>query len=136
MKVESKNELLNLGIYVEGLEVYRNGRLLKERLQSRKHKYGKTISYAYYSIKGKLVSKSNIIYCWYIGDRDLSLDIDHIDGDSLNDDPCNLQLLTRKENLAKREIKGINQWYYIKGYNPETWEKMQKTRKKQFTSHD
>ena len=49
------------------------------------------------------------IYIWYKGSIPAGYDVDHIDNDSLNNDISNLQLLTRKENLAKRG-KGINQY--------------------------
>ena len=128
MKIKTINELWNYGIEVIGEDVYRNGLLLKPIIKRGKHKYGKTREYYYYSFyqdkKQVQISKSNIIYCWYIGDRDLDKDIDHINNNTLDDRPENLQLLTRAENLAKREIKGVNQWYYIKNYDKESWNKM------------
>lgn len=128
MKIKTINELLNYGIEVIGEDVYRKGLLLKPIIKRGKHKYGKTREYYYYSFyqdkKQVQISKSNIIYCWYIGDRDLDKDIDHINNNTLDDRPENLQLLTRAENLAKREIKGVNQWYYIKNYDKESWNKM------------
>jgi 5-methylcytosine-specific restriction endonuclease McrA len=119
MKIRNKEELEALGITVEGLDVYRNGKLLKEQIRSKTSKNsGHTCSYIGYTIGGykkqRWVNKSNIIYCWYIGDRDISKDIDHINNNSLDDRPENLQLLTRKENLAKREgFKIYNQYTTI-----------------------
>ena len=118
MKIGTKNELIELGIEVkEDLTVWRNGNLLKPYLVSCKHKYGKTTSYyvyVFYVNKVKYqIMRSNIMYCWFIGDRDITKDVDHIDNNSLNDNPDNLQLLTRQENLLKRG-KGRNQWNYIR----------------------
>ena len=119
MKIRNKEELEALGITVEGLDVYRNGKLLKEQIRSKTSKNsGHTCSYIGYMIgaykKQKWVNKSNIIYCWYIGDRDTNKDIDHINNNSLDDRPENLQLLTRQENLAKREsFKIYNQYTTI-----------------------
>ena len=54
-----------------------------------------------------------LVYAWFIGYVPANMDVDHIDGDTLNNDLSNLQLLTRKENLAKRE--GFkNQWDAMK----------------------
>lgn len=116
MKIKNKEQLLELGVKVDGLDVYRNGKLLKEQIRSKTSKNtGHTCSYAGYMIGGykrqKWVNKSNIIYCWYIGDRDVNKDIDHINNNSLDDRPENLQLLTRAENLAKRKpFKIFNQF--------------------------
>lgn len=119
MKIRNKRELEELGIMVEGLDVYRNGKLLKEQIRNKTSKNsGHTCSYIGYMIGGykkqKWINKSNIIYCWYIGDRDINKDIDHINNNSLDDRPENLQLLTRKENLLKREsFKIYNQYTTI-----------------------
>ncbi len=128
MKIRTKDELVNYGINVIDRDVYYNDKILRPSLIRSKHKYGKTTGYYYYQFyfNKKLIqiSRSNIFYCWYVGDRDLNKDIDHINNDSLDDRPENLQLLTRAENLAKREIKGVNQWYYIKNYNKDSWNKL------------
>lgn len=60
-----------------------------------------------------LMTLQNIVYAWFKEPIPDGYDIDHIDGDTLNNDLSNLQMLSRKENLAKR--KGAkNQWAYIK----------------------
>ncbi len=58
---------------------------------------------------------SRLVYLWYSDLEELpaKLDVDHIDNNSLNNDFSNLQLLTRAENLAKRFIKGANQYKYL-----------------------
>lgn len=118
MKIREKNELIEWGITVDGMDVYLNGKLWKPYIISAKHKYGKTKQYyVYYATVNKkrlVIMQSNIMYCWYNGDRDITKDIDHINNDSLDDRPENLQLLTRQENLRKRPNNGINQWYYIR----------------------
>ena len=50
----------------------------------------------------KTLALSRIIWAWYHGECPSGMDVDHINGDSLDDRLDNLQLLTRKENLAKR----------------------------------
>lgn len=90
-------------------------------INTKKHKYGKTMKYFYYSIYDSRTGKSYSLpvsnFVWMATHPDEEIpdgyDIDHINGDSLNDDPENLQCITRKENLAKR--KGAkNHYYYIK----------------------
>ena len=51
---------------------------------------------------------------WYEGLAE-GFDIDHIDGDSLNNLPSNLQAISRKENLSKRKKtqKEISKMYNI-----------------------
>ena len=50
----------------------------------------------------KTLALARIIYAWHYGECPGGMDVDHINGDSLDDRLDNLQLLTRKENLAKR----------------------------------
>ena len=55
----------------------------------------------------------------------MGYDVDHIDNNSLNNNINNLQLLTHAENVRKSPNRSINQWYYIKGHDRESWEKRQ-----------
>lgn len=118
MKIKTKDELIEWGITVDGMDVYLNGKLWKPYIISARHKYGKTMQYyVYYATVNKkqlVIMQSNIMYCWYNGDRDITKDVDHINNNSLDDRPENLQLLTRRDNLLKRG-KWFNQWDYIKG---------------------
>ena len=43
-----------------------------------------------------------LVYISFKGDIPSGYDVDHIDNDTLNNLPSNLQILTRKDNLAKR----------------------------------
>ena len=54
---------------------------------------------------------SNIVWIWFNGQIPQGYDIDHIDNNPMNNNLSNLQLLTRKENLAKRGC-GRNQYNY------------------------
>lgn len=84
---------------------------LKVFVIAKTHKYGKTMVYEYvcpYSYKTHkctLMSYHSFLYAWYHGEVPAGMDVDHIDGDSLNNSLENLQLLTRTENLAKRSGK-------------------------------
>lgn len=84
-------------------------------IQSTTHKYGKPITYQYitfynyHSKKTLLMTYHRFLYTWYNDSIPAGYDVDHIDNNPLNNDINNLQLLTRKENLAKRG-KGINQY--------------------------
>ena len=63
---------------------------------------------------------SKLVYVWFKGDIPDGYVVDHIDNDSFNNDPNNLQLLTIGENLAKRFTDNpnawTNQWGKQKGY--------------------
>ena len=91
---------------------------------AKKHKYGKPMKYSYYFIydgrTGKSYSLPVSSFVWMATHPNEEIpdgyDIDHINGDSLNNDPDNLQCITRRENLLKR--KGAkNQYDYIKKGN-------------------
>lgn len=57
----------------------------------------------------KKIILSRAIYAWFYNEVPAGMDVDHINNDSLDDRLENLQLLTRKENLAKRK-GNINQY--------------------------
>lgn len=80
-----------------------------------KHKYGIDQPYEYIAVynyeKGKpsLMSYHSFLYAWYKGEVPAGYDVDHIDGDTMNNHIDNLQLLTHAENIKKRG-GGKNQW--------------------------
>ena len=134
----TKQDLIDNGYYVEGEKVFKqrsNGvREIKQQTVVGKHKYGKEKNYICVSLrikrlindnKQRLFGLHNVIYAWYKGELPLGYDVDHIDNNPLNNNIDNLQLLTHEENLQKRPIKGVNQWYYINGYDEESWAKRQ-----------
>lgn len=134
----TKQDLIDNGYYVEGDKVFRNtSKGVKEIRQQTivgKHKYGKDKNYICVGliikrINGdkiqRLFGLHNVIYAWYKGELPLGYDVDHIDNNPLNNNIDNLELVTHEENLKRRRIKGPNQWYYINGYDEESWAKRQ-----------
>ena len=121
----TKQQLEELGIRVELTEsgeinVYRDNKQLNRYDFATVHEYGKTKTYCGYGIylgkevidgKTKYKYKSLLehvaSYLWFKGDipiDKLSFDIDHIDNNPFNNRPENLELKSRKDNLAKRGI--------------------------------
>lgn len=98
---------------------------LKPYIIEKKHPYGRTIKYEYLTIynyithKFALFSYHSIVYAWFKGDIPAGYDVDHIDGDTLNNNPDNLQILSRKENLAKRTGNRVNRRIYCIELNKE-----------------
>ena len=134
----TKKDLVDNGYFVEGEKVFKhrsNGvKEIKQYTIVGKHKYGKEKNYIYVSLKIERlnignrqihVGLHNVIYAWYKGEVPLGYEVDHIDGDSLNNKIDNLQLLTHEKNLQRRSIKGVNHWFYTKGYTEESWAKRQ-----------
>ena len=134
----TKQDLIDNGYFVEGEKVFKqcnsrrwgNGvREIKQNTITNKNKYGVGKRYICVSLiikrinngKQRFFGLHNVIYAWYKGEVPLGYDVDHIDGDSLNNNIDNLELVTHEENLKRRSIKGVNQWYYIKGYDEESW---------------
>lgn len=85
-------------------------RPLKIWIQAKTHKYGNTVVYEYINFynpithKGAIMSYHSFIYAYMNGEVPAGYDVDHIDGDTLNNSIDNLQLLTREENLKKRKL--------------------------------
>ena len=134
----TKQDLIDNGYYVEGEKVFKqrsNGvREIKQHTVVGKHKYGEDKEYKCVSLrierlingkKQRLFGLHNVIYAWYKGELPLGYDVDHIDNNPFNNNIDNLELVTHEENLKRRRIKGPNQWYYIKGYDDESWAKRQ-----------
>ena len=123
MKALTKQQLMELGIDVSRLEngkylvrhygrnarsLNRSLKVIKTSIIYRKHPYGKKKSYKAYVFHecGKLYSipEQRLVYAWFKDDIPANYDVDHIDGDPMNNRLDNLQLLTRKENLARRTL--------------------------------
>ena len=136
MKELSREILEKAGIYVEedpnekcGYKILRYARKagsakqmtwqrLHPCLNGTYHKYSGKMNWYWlvgYSENGKpkAYPLHRLVYAWFIGYVPGNMDVDHIDGDTRNNDLANLQLLTRAENLNKR--KGFkNQWDAMK----------------------
>lgn len=125
----TKQDLIDRGIKFDGDKVYQWSNKLKKyveldiRVMTTKHKYGKDRIYkvVYYYKQEKHVMQPialhRLIYVWYKGDIPKGMIVDHIDNNSLHNDPNNLQLLTRRENVKKNN-NGHNQFTVTKD-NPE-----------------
>ena len=114
----TKEWLKSVGIELDDRYSYIHPTLL-----TKKHKYGITQHYLVVGFwaNGKpfTTTLSRLVYCWYHGDIPEGWwDIDHIDGDTMNNMPDNLQLITHSDNIKKRRCGGANQ--YRNGTN---WDK-------------
>lgn len=103
-----QNDLNEMGIYRVGEDFYQRGRKIKSYPCIRRHKYGKDCVYLNCYVKrtdGKwrLMPLSNLIWLWFKGDIPKGYDIDHIDGDTFNNDLSNLRCISRAENLRAKE---------------------------------
>ena len=136
MKALTKQNLMELGIDVCRNEkgeylvrhYSRNKRSLKRSLKvikvsliGKNHPYGKNCMYKAYLFhengKAYTISEHRLVYAWFKDDIPANYDVDHIDGDTMNNSLDNLQLLTRKENLAKRTLTQteiMNLYYAMK----------------------
>ena len=83
---------------------------LKQSINVKNHKYGKQCIYIlvfpWDKSKNQRVTMTlqRLVYLEFKGDIPEGYDIDHIDNDSLNNLPSNLQAISRKDNLKKREL--------------------------------
>ena len=82
--------------------------LYKQQKQENDGKFvpGKTLG-----MRGYVLSR--VMYAWFNDVCPANMDVDHIDSNSLHDTLDNIQILTRKQNLAKRH--GFRN-QYIKSY--------------------
>ena len=105
--------------------IYYKGSIRKQYIYTARKKYGKDMRYKVVSLYDpehykkqcekaghplgrdgagmKYFCVNRIVYAWFHGMCPKEMDVDHIDGDTLNNFVSNLQLLTRKENLRKRD---------------------------------
>ena len=136
----TKKDLIDNGYFVEGEKVFkhrnskRSGHNIKEIKQqtiTNKNKYGGGKSYIFVPLKIKRLNRENrqlticlhtVIYAWNKGEVPLGYDIDHVDNNPFNNNINNLELVTHAENIRRRKLN-VNQQYYIKGYDDESWEK-------------
>lgn len=89
-----------------------NKNALKPTLSTSKHEYGAIGKCSYYLIgfshKKDGISKHislplhRLLYAWFKGPIPEGYDVDHIDGNSLNNSLSNLDLITRTDNILKR----------------------------------
>lgn len=118
----SKEWLQNLGInnVTEDGKVFYKGKELHQYTATCKHKHGKDKKYPVLVIYDPELFKrqkeadskfktgqmsllvSRIVYAWFNDICPAEYDVDHIDNNPFNNSITNLQLLTRKENLARR----------------------------------
>ena len=139
----TKQDLIDNGYFVEGDKIFRhyylkrsghNIREIKQRVVTNKSKYGLSKSYYYVILRIKRLNGGNkgvhitlhtVIYAWNKGEVPLGYEIDHLDNNPFNNNIGNLELVTHKENIRRCPNRGNNQWYYIKGYDRESWVKRQ-----------
>ena len=134
-KYEVSKQILEENNYgVIGLDVYsyKHGeRKLKSHINGQDRKYGKNCEYVYYGLyingKQRNIYLHNIIYAWYKGKVPLGYEVDHLDGDTFNNSPENLELVTHAENVRRQSLHA-NQYYYLHNHDEESWKKLHEAR--------
>ena len=137
-KTITKKDLVKLRItdVTEDGEIYYKGKPAKTFDAVCKHKYGKDKKYPVINIYdpnkhleqvkngnklapgNRLLLVSRVAYAWHHGICPGEYDVDHIDNDPYNNNINNLQLLTRQENLARRNTRNK----YTVGMSKEDYE--------------
>lgn len=83
------------------------------------HPYGKDVTYNYIKFNYKGISYGiqlgRFLYVWFIGDIEPGYVIDHINDNPLDNRIENLQKLTIKENINKRQGQCFNQYLNSNG---------------------
>ena len=134
-KYELSKQILEENHYgVIGLDVYsyKHGeRKLKSHINGQDRKYGKNREYVFYDLyfngKQRRIYLHNIIYAWYKGKVPLGYEVDHLDGDTFNNSPENLELVTHAENVRRQSLHA-NQYYYLHNHDEESWKKLHEAR--------
>lgn len=96
-----------------------NVRNAKCRHKFTQDKYYPIISFSIGHSRNKSLTLSKFLYAWFKGTVPAGYDVDHIDNDPFNNDLDNLQLLTRKENIAKRLVDNPDSWINQYGQKKE-----------------
>ena len=84
---------------------------LRFTINTKKHEYGSDKQYVFCGFYDKIEKKGfsipyhRFLWIWKHGEIPENYDIDHIDGDSLNNDISNLRAISRSENLKGRKGK-------------------------------
>lgn len=111
--IHARVEIVNGDIKVYQYSPRYNREIVRPILQNTtKHPYGKDMTYLLVVLydperkKSVTYTLSRIVYLYFISDIPQGYDVDHIDGDTFNNLPYNLQILTRKDNIHKRECQG------------------------------
>lgn len=86
-----------------------NSNVKRKVIGKYKRKDGTVVEYPSWNYKVNTLCVNRVVYAWYNNICPKERDVDHIDGDTFNNNIANLQLLTRKENLAKRG-RAVNQY--------------------------
>lgn len=97
----------------------------KKYVTTRKHKRkdGKVSTWKSWSYAVRTIPLARLMLAWFKGEVPGNMDADHIDGNPMNNNLDNLQMLSRQENLAKRNLS----WSEI---NHLYWEKKRELEKK------
>lgn len=67
-------------------------------------KSGKLYTAPSWAYAVKTVPLGRLVMAWYKGEVPGDMDVDHIDGDPFNNNIENLQIISRRENLARRTL--------------------------------
>ena len=73
-------------------------------IQKVRRKSGKLYVAPSWAYAVKTVPLGRLVMAWYKSEVPGNMDVDHIDGDPFNNHIDNLQMITRRENLAKRSL--------------------------------
>lgn len=99
-----------------------------------KHKYGNNREYMIVTVWDRLKNKyvtttlHRLMWIWHKGSIPNGYEVDHIDNNTLNNTLSNLQMLSKKDNLRKKDI-GRNQ--YTAGMSKEKILELREKRKQE-----
>jgi hypothetical protein len=105
---------------------YRDGNFYRKKTNTNRVKVGSEAGcvntntqtgkqYVYVSFKGKIYSIHRLIWVWHGNSLEPNQDIDHIDGNSLNNRIENLRAASRKQNGENRKGANKNNINGVKG---------------------
>lgn len=99
------------------------------------HKYGNDKSYLFVNLMidgcTKQFPVAYVVWTYLNGDIPKGYEVDHINGDGLDNSLNNLQLLTITENAKQRRFSGANQYINSTTHDFETFMKQKEERKLQ-----